>query len=159
MYQDSYPRKSRSQEGTPNVCKFRKNHKSNFDFSCQLKPPLTNIATVKNLTRFATLDKKKPKGASECQEISQKPQKQQGILYLAKKTHYKYRQNRKNNKISQKSQKKQGIFLLAKNTLYKYRKNNRYNKNHDFGKEEAPKRLKNRKNNKDFSCQLKHITK
>ena len=54
--------------------------------------------------------------------------------------------------ISQKSQKQQGIFLLAKNTLYKYRKNNRYNKTHDFGKEEAPKWLKNRKSKNDFSC-------
>ena len=78
--------------------------------------------------------------------------KSQGILCLAKKTPYKYRQNRKNNKISQKSQKQQGIFLLAKNTLYKYRKSDKYNKTHVFGKEEAPKWLKNRKINKDFSC-------
>ena len=159
MHQDSYLTKSRSQERTRNVCKFRKNHKSNIEFSSQLKTPLTNIATVKNLARFTTLDKRRPKEASKCQEISQKSQKQQGILCLAKKNPYKYRQNRKNNKISQKSQKQQGIFLLAKNTLYKYHKNNRYNKTHDFGKKEAPKWLKNRKSNNDFSCQLKHITK
>ena len=35
-------------------------------------------------------------------EISQKSQKQQGILLLARNTPYKYGKNRKNNKISQK---------------------------------------------------------
>ena len=58
-----------------------------------------------NITRFTTLEKKKPKGAPKCQQISQKSQKYQGILLLAKNIPYKYSKNRKNNKISQKSQK------------------------------------------------------
>ena len=44
----------RSQEGPRNVRKYRKNRKSNKDFSCVLKTPVTNIAKITNLTRIKT---------------------------------------------------------------------------------------------------------
>ena len=44
--------KKRSQEGPRNVRKYRKNSKSNKDFSCELKTPVTNIAKITNLTKF-----------------------------------------------------------------------------------------------------------
>ena len=79
MYQDLSLRKRRSQEGTRNVRKFRKNHRSNRDFACKLKTPPTNIATIINIT-FTTLKRKKSKGAPKW---------------------LKYRKNRKNNKINE----------------------------------------------------------
>ena len=44
--------KKRSQEGPRNVRKYRKNGKSNKDFSCKLKTPVTNLAKITNLTKF-----------------------------------------------------------------------------------------------------------
>ena len=41
--------KRRNQQGVQNVCKYHKNRKSNKDFSCELKTPVTNIAKITNL--------------------------------------------------------------------------------------------------------------
>ena len=70
--------KKRSQERPRSVRKYRKNRKSNKDFSCQLKIPMTNIAKIAkitNVTKFQTQKAKKPRRAPKCSQMSQKSQK------------------------------------------------------------------------------------
>ena len=56
-----------------------------------------HFAKITNLTKFYAQKKKKPRTAPKCPQISQKSQKQQEFLLLAKNTHDKYRKNNNNN--------------------------------------------------------------
>ena len=53
MQQESRLRKRRSQEGPRNVRKYRQSRKSNENFSCELKTPVTNIAKIAKITNVA----------------------------------------------------------------------------------------------------------
>ena len=71
-----FNRNKRSQEEPRNVRKYRK---SNKNFLCQLKTPMTNIAIIAkkktNVTKFQTQKEKKPRRTAKCPQISQKSQK------------------------------------------------------------------------------------
>ena len=58
--------------------KYRKNRKSNKDFSCELKTPVTNMANIAKIKKFSEildLEKKKQTRGPKCPRISQKKQK------------------------------------------------------------------------------------
>ena len=70
-----HTQKAKKPRRASKLCNYRKNRKSNEDFSWELKTTMTNIAKITNVTKFETQKAKKPRGAPKCPQISQKSQK------------------------------------------------------------------------------------
>ena len=67
--------KEEAKKGPEMYSNIAKNHKSNKDFSCQLKTPMTNIAKIAkitNVTRIKAQKEKKPRRAPKCPQMWQK---------------------------------------------------------------------------------------
>ena len=70
-----HTQKAKKPRRASKLCNYRKNGKSNEDFSCELKTPVTNIANIAkttNVTKFQTQKAKKPRRAPKCPQKSQK---------------------------------------------------------------------------------------